>query len=106
MDKIKLVVIDNSNVGKTAIIYQYIYHNYYKEHPITIGSERSIKKITIDEKTINLEIWDTAGVEQSRSLTKLYMIKLKIALIVYDITDKKTFEDLNYHIQTVKEINK
>ncbi len=102
MDKIKIIVIGSSNVGKTAIIYHYIEHKYSEEYLMSVGREKLIKEIIIEDKTINLEIWDTGGNEKYRTVTKIFMKNSKIALIVYSIIDKRSFEELHYLIQTVK----
>ena len=62
------------------------------------------KNITIDKKTYHVELWDTAGQEKYRSLTKMFIVFSKIVIFVYDITQRKSFEELDFWIDTVKEI--
>ena len=62
------------------------------------------KSIKINKKTYNLEIWDTAGQEMYKSLTKLFIVGSKVVIFVYDITDKSSFNELDYWVKTVKDI--
>ena len=105
--KIKLILLGKSKVGKTCLINKYINNNLPPEYYLTtVGTDKSQKFVKIKNKEINLQIWDTSGQEEYRSVNKIYMKNTQIALIVYDITEYNSFEQLNYLIDTVKEINK
>ena len=60
--------------------------------------------MTIENKKYNLEIWDTAGQEKFHSLSKLFIKESRVVLLVYDITDKSSFEDINFWFDLVKEV--
>ena len=91
---IKITLLGNSGVGKTSIILRYIDNNY-NENPIsTKGANYMPKNIKIKDKIIRLDIWDTAGQEQYRSLGKHFYKDSFIVILVYDITNKQSFEDL------------
>ena len=60
--------------------------------------------MTIENKIYNLEIWDTAGQEKFHSLSKLFIKESRVVLLVYDITDKSSFEDINFWFDLVKEV--
>ena len=59
--------------------------------------------MTVKKKKYNLEIWDTAGQEQYRSLTKIFINDSKIVIFVYDITNRESFNEIDYWVNTVKE---
>ena len=71
---------------------------------MTIGNDKITKDIKINENQLKLEIWDSIGHESLRSANKIFMKNTDIALIVYDITNRKSFEKLNFWINLVKEI--
>jgi small GTP-binding protein len=106
MYKAKLILVGEGEVGKTSIIQQFIEQRFNPSYLITIGSDKSMKDLNINGKDIKLEIWDTAGQGKYRKVNKIFMKNTKIALLVYDITDKKSFEQLNNWINHVNEANK
>ena len=105
-EKIKLIFVGEGAVGKTSLISQFIDQKFNEEYLATIGRDKSIKDIVIDNKNIKLEIWDTPGQEKYNHVNKIFMKNSKIALIVYSITDQQSFEKLNKWINVVKEVNK
>ena len=100
---IKMVLLGNRNVGKTSLIYKYI-NNVFIENTVQTSSAENIsKRININGKKYVLDIWDTAGQEKYRALGKLYVKNAKIAILVYDITDQKSFEGVEYWYNFIKE---
>ena len=106
MSKVKLIFVGEGGVGKTCLISQYMENKFTEEHAMTVGRDKSLKEIEINGKTINLEIWDTPGQEKFNSASKMFMKNTKIALIVYSIIDKNSFEKLDKWIKIVNEVNK
>ena len=106
MYKPKLILVGEGHVGKTSIIQKFIEQKFSESYLMTVGSDKSIKDLKINGKDIKLEIWDTAGQDKYRGVNKIFMKNTKIALLVYDITEKYTFEQLKFWIDNVKEINK
>ena len=106
MDRIKLILVGDKSVGKTSIINQFIEKQFINEYIPTIGSDKIKKEIEIEGKKLNLEIWDTVGQEQYRAVNKIFIKNAQIALIVYDITNRKSFENLNNWYNLIFEINK
>lgn len=103
-NELKIVVIGESSVGKTSIINQYINELFIDQSISTIGTDKFTKIETINNKEIKLNIWDTAGQERFRSLTPLFLKGSNIVLMVYDITDKVSFVELNnFWLQKVKD---
>ena len=95
----KLIIIGDSNVGKTNIMSQYIKQEFNINSKSTVGVEFGNKIIKINDKTIKAQIWDTAGQERYKSITSAYYKGAKGAFIVYDITSKITFDSIDKWIQ-------
>ena len=103
----KVVLLGESGVGKTCIIARFI-NNTFEENLIsTTGASYAGKTMTFDEfggKSIKFEIWDTAGQEKYRSLTKIFYKDAGAAILVYDITRKESYEEIQkYWINQIKE---
>ena len=92
----KVVLLGDSGVGKTCIISRYISGAFDQNSPSTNGASYASKIITFENlnKTISLDIWDTAGQEKYKSLTKFFYKDAAVAILVYDITKKDSFENM------------
>ena len=105
-ESIKVVLIGESGVGKTSIISQFTKGVFNQDLMSTNGATFSTKKKEFKDlnKTLSFEIWDTAGQEKYRSLAKMFFKDAAVALIVYDITSRKSFDEIkNYWMNLVKE---
>lgn len=92
---IKIILIGESAVGKTSIINQYVNEEFTNEVAATLGASFSTKVIDLSpELSYSLNIWDTAGSEKFRSMNKFFYRDAVIALLVFDVTRKKTFEEI------------
>ena len=103
----KVVLLGESGVGKTCIIARFI-NNTFEENLIsTTGASYAGKTMTFDDfggKSIKFEIWDTAGQEKYRSLTKIFYKDAGAAILVYDITRQDSFDEIKkYWLQQIKE---
>ena len=95
MESLKIVLIGESGVGKTSIISQFIDHVFQDDQQSTIGCTFSTKAIECNNgKILKFEIWDTAGQERYRSVTKMFYKDAAAVILVYDITNKYSFEQL------------
>ena len=93
--EVKIILIGESSVGKTSLIRQFIDHYFTEKRLATIGHDILQKEINLSEdKKIILTIWDTCGQEQYRTINQLFVKNAKLVLFVYDITKKKSFEEL------------
>ena len=92
-ENIKVTLLGNTGVGKTCIIKMFTEGKFEVAGP-TAGASYSQKYLEIDNKNITLDLWDTAGQEKYRSLGRRLYKDAYIVVLVYDITDPKTFEDL------------
>lgn len=90
----KYIIIGDSAVGKSCLLLQFTDKRFQPVHDLTIGVEFGARMISIDGKQIKLQIWDTAGQESFRSITRSYYRGAAGALLVYDITRRDTFNHL------------
>ena len=90
----KVVLIGDSGVGKSSIISRYIGGIFVDSIDSTISSSFSQKEYEANGKKVRLNIWDTAGQEKFRSIGRNFYKDAYIILMVYDITNKQSFEDL------------
>ena len=104
--RVKFIIIGDKTVGKSCIINEFIEKQFINEYIATIGADKIMKEIEIEGKILNLEIWDTVGQEQYSAVNKIFIKNAQIALIVYDITNRKSFENLNNWYNLIFEINK
>eukprot|EP00767_Chilomastix_cuspidata_P001508 gnl/Chilomastix_cuspidata/1620.p1 GENE.gnl/Chilomastix_cuspidata/1620~~gnl/Chilomastix_cuspidata/1620.p1 ORF type:complete len:189 (+),score=29.86 gnl/Chilomastix_cuspidata/1620:36-602(+) len=89
--RIKLVLLGHTNVGKTALLHRFDQQEYKDHFPCTVGAAFLTKTVDVGKQTVKLEIWDTNGMERYRSLTPMYYRGASAALVVYDITEPKSF---------------
>ena len=101
---LKYIVVGDSSVGKTNILNYYKGSSFDENTQPSIGVQFIAKNIQIDNKTFRLQIWDTAGQECFRAMTKTYYKNSSCAFIVYDITEKETFEHIEYWIKECKKV--
>jgi len=99
----KYIIIGPSGVGKSCLLLQFTDKRFHTDHDLTIGVEFGARMITIDGKQIKLQIWDTAGQESFRSITRSYYRGAHGALLVYDITRRETFNHLKGWLAEVRE---
>ena len=101
----KVVLIGESGVGKTSIINRYISNSFSSVLTATPGASFTTKTVLFQEynQSIKFEIWDTAGQEKYRALAKVFYKNATVCILVYDICQKKSFEELKkYWINEIK----
>ena len=98
----KVVFLGDSSVGKSNIISKYKLNEFNRNSKSTVGVEFYSKIITQNNKNIKIQIWDTAGQERFKSITKSYYKGAKGAIIVYDITRRATFENVQEWFKDTK----
>ena len=98
----KLILIGDASVGKTNILTKYLRNEFDPNSKATVGVEFGTKNIQIDNKIIKVQIWDTAGQERYKAITSTYYKGAKGAIIVYDITRKITFDNIEKWIGDLK----
>tara|TARA_B100001758_G_scaffold190722_1_gene167694 strand:+ start:2766 stop:3368 length:603 start_codon:yes stop_codon:yes gene_type:complete len=101
---IKLILLGNTFVGKTSLTLRFLNNVFNEFQEPTLGAAFFVKKFNHNNQLYKFEVWDTAGSEKYKSLLPIYYRNSKVALIVYDITNLKSFEDAKNWIRELKEI--
>jgi small GTP-binding protein len=102
--RFKIILIGDVAVGKTTILTQFLEKRFSSQYNCTINVDIRIETVCLDDETIvDLQIWDTCGQESFKHLTKQYYHNSTGCFLVYDVTNKKSFEDLSMWIYDVKE---
>ena len=101
--QIKMILLGNTAVGKTSIINRYVEDNFSSNLMSSVNMTFTQKTLKIDKQKVQLNIWDTVGQEKFRSLSKLFFKDTKIVALVYSITNKNSFNDLEFWLKTFKE---
>lgn len=90
-------------MGKSCLLLQFIDKRFRQKHEVTIGVEFGARMLSVDSKNIKLQIWDTAGQESFRSITRSYYRSSAGALLVYDITRRESFSHLGRWLEEAKQ---
>lgn len=103
-DPIKIVLTGSCGTGKTSIINRLVFDNFQEEYITTEGGACGQITFNYEDGPLAMDVWDTAGQEKYRSLTKIFYKDACIAILVYDITRRDTFEELkNYWINQLNQ---
>ncbi|KAI7820097.1 small GTPase superfamily, partial [Kickxella alabastrina] len=95
----KLLLIGDSGVGKSCLLLRFSDDQFTPSFITTIGIDFKIRTIEVDGKRIKLQIWDTAGQERFRTITTAYYRGAMGILLVYDVTDERSFNNIeNWHM--------
>jgi Ras-related protein Rab-1A len=98
----KILIIGDSGVGKSSIMVQFVDKTFSDSYMSTIGVDFKIKTININGKCIKLQIWDTAGQERFRTITSSYYKGAHGIMLVYDITDVESFNNIKQWLVDVE----
>ncbi len=96
----KVMVLGDAGVGKTSILEQYVNQVFTGAYKVTIGSDFLSKELLLGTDHVRLQIWDTAGQEKYRSLSLAYYRGADACMFVFDVTDKRSFNNLEMWMQT------
>ncbi len=98
----KVVLLGDSAVGKSSLVSRYVRDEFSESPQPTIGAAFLTKTVKLGDRTIKFEIWDTAGQERYRSLAPMYYRGAAAALVVFDLTDTKSFEGAKSWVQELR----
>ena len=105
-ESVKVVLLGESGVGKTSIIAQFTTGNFDPDVVTSLSAQYVSKTVEYDnlQKAIKFDLWDTAGQEKYRALAKIFYKDAKVIMLVYDITNAKSFEELkSYWYEMIKQ---
>lgn len=99
----KILLIGDSGVGKSCLLVRFVDDKFNPSFITTIGIDFKIKTVDINGKKIKLQLWDTAGQERFRTITTAYYRGAMGIILVYDVTDERTFSNIRQWFKTVNE---
>ncbi|KAL4318099.1 hypothetical protein GQ457_18G006090 [Hibiscus cannabinus] len=99
----KIVLIGDSGVGKSNILSRFTRNEFCLESKSTIGVEFATRTLQVEGKTVKAQIWDTAGQERYRAITSAYYRGAVGALLVYDITKRQTFDNVQRWLRELRD---
>ena len=100
---LKILIVGDSSVGKTNFINRFIENKFNNNYMTTSGIDLKTANLEIKNKNIRIQIWDTAGQEKYKAITKNLFLKVMGAIIIFDITNEKSFNNLKNWVQMIKE---
>lgn len=96
---LKYIIIGDSAVGKSNLLLRYVDNKFNENHVLTLGVEFAAKNLQIEDQIFRMQIWDTAGQENFRSITRSFYKNSACVIIVYDITGRETFTNVKTWIK-------
>jgi small GTP-binding protein len=101
-DQYKVILLGESRVGKTSIIHHHINGCALEKSSSTVGCLNVVSYIQVRKRTIALQIWDTAGQEVYRSLVPIYVRGARLAIVVFDVTERKSLIGLGEWMEVIR----
>ncbi|XP_064602240.1 ras-related protein Rab-13-like isoform X2 [Liolophura sinensis] len=102
----RLLLVGDTGVGKTCLLCRYANDEFFDTHISTIGIDFKMKTVAVDGRTVKVQIWDTAGQERFESITKQFYRRAEGILLVFDITNKASFEGVGKWITYIRELTR
>ena len=100
----KVLLLGDSTVGKTCFLMRFTENTFQEIHMSTIGLDYRFKKMPVDDgKEATVQIWDTAGQDRFRAITKNYYKGAHGIILIYDVTNQKTFENVRNWVTQIRE---
>jgi len=99
----KYIIIGDSAVGKSCLLLQFTDQRFKTEHDVTVGVEFGARTVSLAGEQVKLQVWDTAGMESFKSITRAYYRGSAAALLVFDITNRPSFLSLATWLQEVQQ---
>uniref|UniRef100_A0A7N8YIR1 Ras-related protein Rab-19-like n=1 Tax=Mastacembelus armatus TaxID=205130 RepID=A0A7N8YIR1_9TELE len=99
---LNIILIGDSNVGKTCVVQNFKSGIFSERQQNTIGVDFTVRTVDIQGKKVKMQVWDTAGQERFRTITQSYYRSAHGAMIAYDITRSSTFDSVVHWIKEVE----
>ena len=100
---VKFIIVGSMNTGKSALLVRFAENEFHEYMESTVGVDFNSKFLTVDGVRLKLQVWDTAGQEEFRSITQVYYRETAAALLVYDVSDRHSFDQLNFWLGSIRE---
>lgn len=101
-EKCQILVIGNSEVGKTSLLIRYTKNHFTMQHLATIGIDNFTKDEEINGVKVRIKVWDTAGQERYKSLASSFFRNVEGIILVFDVSNKESFDDLKIWLDSIK----
>ena len=99
----RVIIVGDTGVGKSCMLLRFTEDRFKEQHNVTIGVEFGSRAIKVDAQNIKLQIWDTAGQESFRSITRSFYRKADGVILMYDITARHTYENCSDWLDEIKQ---
>ena len=98
----RFIIVGSMSVGKSCLLLQFTDHRFAANAGPTIGIDFLSKTMYLEERTVRLQLWDTAGQEDFQAITRAYYREAAAAILVYDMTNKQSYEKLQSWLSAVQ----
>lgn len=98
----RVIIVGDMGVGKSCILLRFSENTFSEHHVVTLGVDFGTKQMVVDGQAVKLQIWDTAGQESFRSITKSFYRRADGILLVYDATTYSSFKNSGYWLDEIK----
>ena len=100
---VRLLLLGDSAVGKSSLLLRFCEDRFESNFVITIGVDYKVRTLQLDGKLLRLQVWDTAGQERFRTITPAYYRRAMGVLVIFDITNRKSFENVEYWLRNLED---
>ena len=99
----KIIIVGDSGVGKTNLLERYIKDEFHDSNRNTVGVDFLAKKLVLNRQSLKIQFWDTAGQEKYKSISTAYYKSTQGVILVYDVTSRNSFLNVENWLQDIKE---
>lgn len=99
----RVIIVGDTGVGKSCLLLRFSEDKFNENHDVTIGVEFGTRSLKVDNQIIKLQIWDTAGQESFRSITRSFYRRADGVILMYDITARHTFDNCKQWLEEIKQ---
>jgi Ras-related protein Rab-1A len=100
---LKVMLLGDGGVGKSSLMLRFTDDQFIEQHMSTLGVDYKNRGVMINGRAVNLQIWDTAGQERFRTITRVYYRRTQGVLLVFDVTNRSSFENVEYWMGNLEE---